>query len=61
MNHSGAYLAHMWLEFELNGTWNSYETDDFKIGESRQLDLPKEATRNKIIVKKAVFIGISIA
>jgi len=57
VRHSGAYVAHVRVNFEYNGVWHSYETDDYTSGMTRVLEIPKGATKNQIIVKNAVFIA----
>lgn len=59
VRHSGAYVAHVRVNFEYNGVWHSYETDDYTSGMTRVLEIPKGATKNQIIVKNAVFIGMN--
>ena len=49
----------MQVSFEMNGVWTTYETDDYTSGMSRTLEIPIGATRNRILVKNAVFIGNS--
>lgn len=57
INHKGAYVAHMRVNFEINGVWQTYESDDWTSGFSRVLEIPKGSKKNSLIVKNAVFIA----
>jgi hypothetical protein len=42
INHKGAYVAHMRVNFEINGVWQTYESDDWTSGFSRVLGIYKK-------------------